>query len=104
MLVSEQLRTYSSPNASTVNWWQASVKVGLMKGRCADTDIKFKMNSFLVGQYHNSVWIHNCMKTMSDRQHCAVLKLFSDGGLDQGICPKSNDKNSTLSRLVAINN
>ena len=29
---------------------------------------------------------------MSDRQHCAVLKLFSDGGLDQGICPKSNEK------------
>ena len=41
MSVSEQLRTYPSPNPATVDWWQVRVNVGLGEGlvcNCSDTD------------------------------------------------------------------
>ena len=44
------------------------------------------------GSYHNSVWIHNGMKTVSYRQHSALLELFTDGGLDQRVRPVKRNK------------
>ena len=32
--------------------------------------------------YHDSIGVHDCVKTVRDGQHCAILKLLSDGGLD----------------------
>ena len=43
MSVSEKLRTYPSPNPTTVDWQQVKVNVGLGEGKvwsCSDTDIE----------------------------------------------------------------
>ena len=37
--------------------------------------------------HHNSIRVHDCVQSVSDRQHRALTELLSDGLLNQGIRP-----------------